>query len=134
MRRLGGYEGLLPGLLAPYLERGKLGGNYEGLLLPNLPLFQMQGKKGALHDEAKKTWQSSMEQRDFPATLGKRRDGQFGLVGSLERNARKLGASGPPPSLRASCLVPPSRARQPSLRHLRVVGRGACARGPGGPK
>jgi hypothetical protein len=53
-----------------------------------------------LHDEVKMA--SSMEQRRLPATLDsviaeKRGDGQFGLVGSLERNARKLGASGPPP-------------------------------------
>jgi hypothetical protein len=80
-----------------------------------------------LHEEVKMA--SSMEQRRLPATLDsviaeKRGDVQFGLVGSLERNARKLEASGPPPpSLRAKCL-----------RHLRVVGRGAFARGPGGPK
>ena len=54
----------------------------------------------ALHDEVKMA--SSMEQRRLPATLDsviaeKRGDVQFGLVGSLERNARKLGASGPPP-------------------------------------
>ena len=54
----------------------------------------------ALHDEVKMA--SSMAQRRLPAALDsviaeKRGDVQFGLVGSLERNARKLGASGPPP-------------------------------------
>ena len=39
MRRLGSYEGLLPGLLFPYGKRGKPGGNYEGLLLPGFSPF-----------------------------------------------------------------------------------------------
>ena len=63
MRRLGSYEGLLPGLLFPYGKRGKPGGNYEGLLLPGFSPFPNARHEGSLGIDVK-TWQRPMKHQD----------------------------------------------------------------------
>ena len=97
MRRLGSYEGLLPGLLFPYGKRGKPGGNYEGLLLPGFSPFPNARHEGSLGMEVK-TWHRDRRSTKTPAVFEKRGEsGQFRMFGSLGRNARKLRALGPSP-------------------------------------
>ena len=49
-----------------------------------------------MHEEAVKMTELNGANR-LPAVFDKKGDGQFRMVGSLGRNARKLGASGPSP-------------------------------------
>ena len=84
----------------------------------------MHLKRRKLKDEAK-TLPAVFEKTYTP----------WAVVWRLEakgRYARKLRGLGPPCS--KDFGLPTLRARLPAPRHLRAVGRGACARGPGGPK